>query len=563
MRKPISRFAVLTPFLLFVLLWSSQAFAQCTDNDGDGYGNPGHISCDNGVDEDCDDNDPAVNPGATEVCNGLDDNCNGGLPPSEEDADADGDMACEGDCDDTDADLNLADADMDGYDTCAGDCDDGDDLVNPGATEVCDDGVDNDCDAGTADLFDADGDGSTCDADCDDADATAYPGAVEACDGVDNDCDGAPGPLEVDVDTDGWLACLDCDDDDYFANLDDVDGDGYATCHDDCDDEDASINPGEVEVCDDGVDNDCDETTDETVDADLDGFTICDGDCDDADETVYAGAQELCDGLDNDCDPATDETVDADGDGATTCQGDCDDTNADINGSADEVCNGLDDDCDDIVDDGFDADGDGYLDAANADCEAAYPAEELDCDDADAAIYPLATEVCDDGIDNNCDGLTDGEDEVDCLNEFPIADAGYDQQSRYLAGVVTLRFDGSASYDPEGNSIEYEWAIDEEPAGLSDARLVWAATSPYAFLVAEVDDPESGPWDFSVALRVTELDEEGTAGKQSDPDLVRGHIYIDDALLAPSRCSVSTDGRPSSAALALLGGAFLFVLRRR
>ena len=55
----------------------------------------------------------------------------------------------------------------------------------------------------------------------------------------------------------------------------DNDGDGYI--EDDCDDNDANINPGSEELCD-GVDNDCDGEIDEGVldlfyiDADGDGF---------------------------------------------------------------------------------------------------------------------------------------------------------------------------------------------------------------------------------------------------------------------------------------------------
>lgn len=48
----------------------------CIDGDGDGYGTPGDESCPNGPEEDCDDSDPAINPGAEEICNGIDDNCN-------------------------------------------------------------------------------------------------------------------------------------------------------------------------------------------------------------------------------------------------------------------------------------------------------------------------------------------------------------------------------------------------------------------------------------------------------------------------------------------------------
>ncbi len=53
------------------------AGSGCTDNDGDGYGNPGDADCDNGSATDCNDNDPDIYPGATELCNGADDNCNG------------------------------------------------------------------------------------------------------------------------------------------------------------------------------------------------------------------------------------------------------------------------------------------------------------------------------------------------------------------------------------------------------------------------------------------------------------------------------------------------------
>ena len=49
----------------------------------------------------------------------------------------------------------------------------------------------------------------------------------------------------------------------------------------------------------------------------------------------------------------------------------------------------------------LDEDGDGYT-------------FEEDCDDTDATVNPDATEICDDTIDNNCDGLTDAEDTTDC-----------------------------------------------------------------------------------------------------------------------------------------------------
>jgi len=49
-------------------------------------------------------------------------------------------------------------------------------------------------------------------------------------------------------------------DDDDALTAPDLDGDGYGI--DDCDDADPEVNPGQTDVCD-GIDNDCDGTTDE------------------------------------------------------------------------------------------------------------------------------------------------------------------------------------------------------------------------------------------------------------------------------------------------------------
>ena len=121
-------------------------------------------------------------------------------------------------------------------------------------------------------------------------------------------------------------------------------------------------------------------------DADGDGWGA-DSDCDDADPDVHPDAEETCNGVDDDCDATTDEDLlqefwrDEDGDGwgspstplpacaapsgYTAQPGDCDDGDPAVHPEAEESCNGIDDDCDGTTDDSFvttwyrDGDGDG------------------------------------------------------------------------------------------------------------------------------------------------------------------------------------------------------------
>jgi len=211
-----------------------------------------------------------------------------------------------------------------------GDCDDADPEVHPDATEVCD-RIDNDCDgaidAGATDALtwyaDADGDafgdpaatvdaceqpdGHVADAtDCDDTDHTVHPGAVEVCDTIDNDCDGGTDDLDPEGPVDPATWHPDADGDgfgDPAVSFVACEPEGRVADATDCDDGSTAVHPGAPEVCNAGVDDDCNPATDEEGDWDRDGASICDGDCDDFLGSVHPDAVEVCDNhLDDDCD---------------------------------------------------------------------------------------------------------------------------------------------------------------------------------------------------------------------------------------------------------------------
>jgi hypothetical protein len=120
---------------------------------------------------------------------------------------SEGDCGADQDCDapifrdipDVGICVPCEDGDNDGY--CAdAECDDDQRTTNPGASERCDDGVDNNCngaiDEGCDTCVDNDSDGYCADAECDDGNPRINPGAAEICnDGLDNNCDG-----DVDLD---------------------------------------------------------------------------------------------------------------------------------------------------------------------------------------------------------------------------------------------------------------------------------------------------------------------------------------------------------------------------
>ena len=337
------------------------------------------------------------------------------------------------------------------------------------------------------------------------------------------------------------------------ADADDGDGDGHYDITD-CNDEDAGIYPGAVELPYDGVDQDCDGS--DLSDVDGDGFDAADvggTDCDDTAPDVYPGATEVWyDGIDGDC--GGDSDYDADGDSYDwDVYGglDCDDTAAAIRpGVSDSVGDGIDQNCDGV--DGTDADGDGFAsigtggedcddsnaliypgaaeipyDGIDQDCDGtdlrdadgdgfdASSAGGTDCNDDDASVFPGADEVFYDGIDQDCNGLSDYDQDLDGYEVVAFGGEDCDDENALVNpdaieiwyDGVDQNCDGASDFDKDGDgrdsaSYGFDDCDDEDPTILPGATEV-----PYDGIDQDCDD-----------LDLTDVDGDGFDGGEFGPD---------------------------------------------
>jgi hypothetical protein len=228
-----------------------------------------------------------------------------------------------------------------GYVSDSTDCNDSNSGIHPGATEIDDDGIDQDCDGLDGKTWYRDADGDTYgdakvsergnlqpkgyvgnNTDCDDTKANIHPGAPEIPNnGIDENCDGKDAGIwfkDADRDTYGSV---------FERMVSNSAPGGFVADSSDCNDSNSSIHPGAIEIPENGIDENCDGSDAIKLyrdkDKDLFGNLL-----------IWIFSEVPVDGY-------------------VSNYFDCDDNNPDINPIADETCDGKDNNCDNQVDEGF------------------------------------------------------------------------------------------------------------------------------------------------------------------------------------------------------------------
>ncbi len=244
----------------------------------------------------------------------------------------------------------------------------------------------------------------------------------------------------------------------------DADGDGYGAglgieaCtapidhveqSGDCDDGDAAISPDAAERCATlGVDDDCDGQSDEDDAVDAESWYV------DADDDGYGSADDAVQACTAPSGYLDDDT-------------DCDDGDSAINPDATDRCDDVDDNCSGDESDALDAltwypdaDGDGFGDADGAISSCEIPknglTDDTDCDDTDAAVNPDAEEICNNGVDDDCDETAN-----DCgvgETAFLLRSSGSGGPYYYRSRNLVADIDGDGFHD----AIVGDWTDESE-----------------------------------------------------------------------------------------------------
>lgn len=193
---------------------------------------------------------------------------------------------------------------------------------------------------------------------------------------------------------------------------------GYVANSTDCNDADAAINPNTVWYMD--MDGDLlgDLMITFTGCTPPTGYVLNSGDCDDTNASITVPTTYYSD-VDQDGfgDDATAADFCVTPPNMVAIGGDCNDNNNAIYPGAPEICDGFDNNCNGTNDEGLvfntyylDSDNDQYgAGLGLVSCQTiplpGYVLVNGDCDDTNPNVYPGATEILDNDIDENCDGV--------------------------------------------------------------------------------------------------------------------------------------------------------------
>lgn len=236
------------------------------------------------------------------------------------------------------------------------------------------------------------------------------------------------------------------------------------------------------EVCGDGLDNNCDGQVD---------------------ENCCEPTTEICDGLDNDCDGLVDED--------NVCQPVCQ--------SFPEICDNIDNDCDGLVDEDLiqqcGTTDVGACQFGSQSCAAGIWSECV------GAIGPIA-EICDDSIDNDCDGKTDSDDE-DCqtispINNPPVANDQNITTDENTPAVVTL-----TAVDKDGDALTYIIVSQPTNGTLSGeaSNLTYTPNTDYSgqdSFIFKVNDGTTDSNQSTITITINTVCEEQTFFSDKDSD---------------------------------------------